>query len=175
MSEERVKIELDDNEIRDIVERKVTNELTRELKDSIKSELGLFKETAESKINKQIDDLVKEKNIKKRIDSMFDKELTLFVKERAKEWYLSIEDEMLGIRSRYPKFNWKSLDRNDESFINGIVLASMVLNEKSFDLEEIKQCVLDKVADKVARRIKLDKITYEILSQQIQKKDTVDK
>lgn len=56
-----------------------------------------------------------------------------------------------------------------------IVLASMVLNEKSFDLEEIKQCVLDKVADKVARRIKLDKITYEILSQQIQKKDAVDK
>lgn len=119
MSEERVKIELDDNEIRDIVERKVTNELTRELKDSIKSELGLLKETAESKINKQIDDLVKEKNIKKQIDSMFDKELALFVKERAKEWYLSIEDEMLGIRSRYPKFNWQSLDRNDESFING--------------------------------------------------------
>lgn len=178
MSKQRVEIELDDNEINDIVKRRITNELTRELKDSIKSELGLLKETAEnsieSKINKQIDDLVEEKNIKKQIDSMFDKEFALCVKERAKKWYLAIEDEMQGIRSRYPKFNWQSLDRNDESFINGIVLASMVLNEKSFDLEEIKQCVLDKVADRVAKRIKLDKITYEILSQQIQKKDAVD-
>lgn len=137
-----------------------------------------MKETAEnsieSKINKHIDDLVKEKNIKKQINSMFDKELASCVKERTREWYLAIEDEMLGIRSRYPGFNWQSLDRKDESFINGMVLASMVLNEKSFDLEEIKQCVLDKAADKVARRIKLDKITYEILSQQIQKKDAVE-
>ena len=162
MIEKKIEIQIDENEIVQAIKKKVSNDVIKGMSNVIVAEI-------DEKIERRTRTLIQDHKINGTINFLFGETIAKLVKDEVDSNFRRLKG---GIEKQYDLYNInrEELDARQRAFADGIALASIVLSYESLDPNEIKSDIFDRIAERVARRIRLDKIAYETISQKTQEK-----